>query len=181
MKNILLIGGGGYVGMLAQHLQRGFGVRILDNFIYGHNHCVLPLFGFQILISFMAIFVTRLVTNSLSEITDVIFLGGLVGDPITKKFPDASAQVNDVGVKACIDQFEGHNLSHVIFVSTCSNYGLMKWNELAVETTPLKPLSLYAEAKVSAEKYVLSMNSAKDYHPTVLRFATAFGFLQECA
>jgi nucleoside-diphosphate-sugar epimerase len=46
---------------------------------------------------------------------------------------------------------------------------------LANEEFELKPLSLYAKAKVAAEKKLLSMRGETDFTPTVLRFATAFG------
>ena len=41
-----------------------------------------------------------------------------------------------------------------IFISTCSNYGLINNDELANEEFELNPLSLYAKSKVNAEKYI---------------------------
>jgi len=46
---------------------------------------------------------------------------------------------------------------------------------LATEESELTPLSLYAKSKVAAEKHILSLKGKVDYHPTILRFATAFG------
>jgi nucleoside-diphosphate-sugar epimerase len=60
-------------------------------------------------------------------------------------------------------------------VSTCSNYGEIPGDTLADEDYPLKPLSLYAHAKVAREKQVLGGANRVDYCGTVLRFATAFG------
>ena len=42
----------------------------------------------------------------------------------------------------------------MIFISTCSNYGMIKENEMADENFVLTPLSLYAKAKVEIEKYL---------------------------
>jgi len=61
------------------------------------------------------------------------------------------------------------------YISTCSNYGLIKEDELADENFDLNPLSLYAKAKVAAEKHLLSKKGKVNYTGTVLRFATAFG------
>jgi nucleoside-diphosphate-sugar epimerase len=108
-------------------------------------------------------------------VTDVILLAGLVGDPITNKYPTASHAINDVGVLSCLSYLNGKELDRVVFVSTCSNYGLIKSNELADESFPLSPLSLYAKSKVAAEHSLLSKKNELDYTPTVLRFATAFG------
>lgn len=109
------------------------------------------------------------------DVDSVVILAGLVGDPITKKFPNQSDSINNLGVKKCIDFFDKSDIDNLIFISTCSNYGLIKENELADEEFELNPLSLYAKAKVSAENYLLSKKNKVSYSGTILRFATAFG------
>jgi len=113
--------------------------------------------------------------DSLEGATDVVLLAGLVGDPITKKYPDASKKINELGVRSCIDYINGKGINRLIFVSTCSNYGIIPDDELADEQYELKPVSAYASAKVTAEKYILSKRDCFDFIPTILRFATAFG------
>ena len=103
-------------------------------------------------------------------------LGGLVGDPITKKFPKESEFINENQIIKCIDFFDDKEIEKLVFISTCSNYGLIKENELADEEFKLNPLSLYAKAKVNAEKYLLSKKGKTKYSGVVLRFALlAFG------
>jgi len=63
----------------------------------------------------------------------------------------------------------------VIFISTCSNYGITDTNVYATEETQLNPLGEYAKAKVIGENLLLSKCNKVDYIGTVLRFATAFG------
>ena len=108
-------------------------------------------------------------------VTDVILLAGLVGDPITKNYPKEAHQINNIGIKNCIDQLNGLGLNRFVFVSTCSNYGLIKNNQKANEKFPLNPLSLYAKSKVAIEEYILELRGKVDFKPTILRFATAFG------
>ena len=117
----------------------------------------------------------KVVRNALEGITDVVLLAGLVGDPITKKYKEESKKVNDDGVKSCIKQLNGLGIKSFVFVSTCSNYGLIESEQLADENFELKPLSLYAHSKVATEKYIMSLRGKVDYTPTILRFATAFG------
>jgi len=105
----------------------------------------------------------------------VIVLSGLVGDPITKKYPEESALINDQGVKNIIDRCAELNIDKFIFVSTCSNYGFIESDDIADEEYMLNPLSLYAKSKVNAEKYILSLKGKTGMYPTILRFATAFG------
>ena len=81
---------------------------------------------------------------------------GFIAQEMTKKFPEASNKINDIGVQACIDFFDDKKLDRLIFISTCSNYGLIKEDELADENFELNPLSLYAKAKVAAELHLMS-------------------------
>jgi len=117
----------------------------------------------------------EIVEKALEGITDVVLLAGLVGDPITKKYSEFSEKINAVGIRSCIDQLNNHNLDRLVFVSTCSNYGLIENDNLADENFELRPQSLYAKAKVAAEEHILSLKGSVDYTPTILRFATAFG------
>lgn len=178
MKKILLIGGEGYIGnVVAQNLlHAGYCVTSYDNLLYGNNLCVLhkiqnPDYNF--------IYGDMLDKHHLSKVLNmvdgVVLLAGLVGDPITKKYPHESAAINDKGVKNVIDLCAEINIENFIFVSTCSNYGLIKDDELAHEEFELNPLSLYAKSKVNAENHILSLKSRTGMKPTILRFATAFG------
>lgn len=178
MKNILLIGGAGYVGtVISSHfLKLGYKVTVLDNFVYGNQASIQAFIGDTNY---------RFIKGDLSKrsdlekasvnITDVVILGGLVGDPITKSYPEESNLINSVGIKNCIDFFDDKKIDKLIFISTCSNYGLIKDNELADELFELNPLSLYAKAKVAGELHLLSKKGKTDYTGVVLRFATAFG------
>ena len=118
---------------------------------------------------------TEILKPLIEKAETVILLAGLVGDPITKKYPKESALINDKGVKNVIDLCADLNTKKFIFISTCSNYGLIKNNELADEKFELNPLSFYAKSKVNAEKYILSLKDTTGMNPTILRFATAFG------
>lgn len=178
MKKVLLIGGGGYVGtVLSQHLiSNNHKVRVLDNFVYTNENSVISFLGhpnYEIQVGDLGN--TGDLKKASEGVDTVIILGGLVGDPITKSYPDQSAQINNIGVKACIDFFDDQPINRLIFISTCSNYGMIGENELADEEHELKPLSLYASAKVEAERHLLSKKGKTDYSATILRFATAFG------
>ena len=105
----------------------------------------------------------------------MIILAGLVGDPITKKYPELSNNINNIGIKKVLDLLVAKNISRIIFVSTCSNYGFIKGNETADEKFILNPLSMYSKAKVDVEKYILSMRNKVESCITIFRFATAFG------
>lgn len=177
-KRVLVIGGAGYIGtVVSDHLLKaGYAVSCLDNLMYQNNLCVIPLMENQ---NYNFIYGDLRnkddIDRALKGVTDVVLLAGLVGDPITKKYPEVSAAINGEGVISCIDNLNKRGLDRVIFISTCSNYGLIKSNQIADENFELTPLSLYAKSKVEAERYLLSIRNKIDFSPTILRFATAFG------
>jgi len=178
MKNILLIGGAGYVGSIitSHFLKEGYKVTVLDNFIYQNHFSIQSFIGDPNYKFIKGDFTEKYSLEHASiGITDVVMLGGLVGDPITKSYPNESELINSIGVKNCIDYFDNKELDKFIFISTCSNYGLINENELADENFELNPLSLYAKAKVSGELQLLSKKGKVNYTGVVLRFSTAFG------
>ena len=177
-RHVLIIGGAGYIGVPVAHalLAAGCRVRVLDNITYDHAGASAGLLlhpNYRLMVGDMGD--AGIVDWALDGITDVIILAGLVGDPITKAFPDPAHTINDIAVRTCIEQLDGRGLNKVVFVSTCSNYGLIPEDDVADENFELSPLSLYAKSKVAAEQYLLSLKGKVDYSPTVLRFATAFG------
>jgi nucleoside-diphosphate-sugar epimerase len=177
-RTILIIGGAGYIGpiLTGTLLDAGYRVRCLDLLLYRNGGAVASFLGharYQFVYGDLRDH--GVLERALVGVTDVILLAGLVGDPITKKYPEASHAINDAGILGCIDVLNNHGLDRVVFVSTCSNYGLIKTEELADETFPLQPLSAYAKSKVAAERHLAEKRGKIDYTPTILRFATAFG------
>ncbi len=177
-RRILIVGGAGYIGcpVTAHLLAAGAHVRHLDCLVYNHGASVMGFLShprYELMLGNMGDPATM--ARALDRITDVIVLAGLVGDPITKAFPNEAGRINDRAIRTCLDSLNGRGLNKVIFVSTCSNYGMIGEHEIASEDFPLNPLSLYAKSKVAAEHLILSRRAQVDYAPTVLRFATAFG------
>jgi nucleoside-diphosphate-sugar epimerase len=178
MKKVLIIGGEGYIGnVLSEYLlENGYSVTSYDNCVYRNNMCPLnhthnPNYVF----THADLTDADELNKALATVDHVVLLAGLVGDPITKKYPTESKMINDTGIKGVIDACKNHPIEKLVFISTCSNYGLIEGDQLADEQFELKPLSLYAKSKVSAEKYLLSLEGKVDFQPTILRFATAFG------
>ena len=177
-KSVLLIGGAGYIGpIIAEELLAdGHLVTVLDRLVYDNKFAVKSCLAnqkFRFIQGDMGN--TTHLTDALIGISDVVILAGLVGDPITKKYPEESKNINDVSVKKCMKFLADKKLEHIIFVSTCSNYGLIPEGVLADESYPTAPLSPYAKSKVENEQFLLSGLGNSRFSPTVLRFATAFG------
>ncbi len=173
MKKILVLGGGGYVGVeLISHLiKKNFYVYCVDKFIYKKNSFIQNSKKVKILN--LDITDNSFCKNMPSDISSIIILAGLVGDPITKKYPELSQQINHTAIRKIINFYKNLKVK-LIFVSTCSNYGFLE-NKIANEKTTLNPKSLYAKQKVKIEKYIISLKKKSEFTPVILRFSTAFG------
>ena len=177
MKKLLLIGGEGYLGKVITNyfLSNGYQVNSLDNLIYGIDNYYQDTKHENYKFIKKDIRLKDTIINEFDDIDAVVILAGLVGDPITKKYPKESHEINDIGIKNIIDIALQQKELRLVFVSTCSNYGLIPNNIKADEGYKLEPLSLYAKSKVNAEKYILQSKNKSSATSTILRFATAFG------
>jgi len=177
-KKILIIGGAGYIGcvLTSYFLDKKYSVTSLDNLIYRNKHVLEEFKKNQNFNFVFGDLRNKILINELMEKCDAcIVLAGLVGDPITKKYPELAESINNEGVSDVVSISSKKNTEKFLFVSTCSNYGLSDTNMLLDENAELKPLSLYSKHKVAIEKKILSFKGKSNFSPTILRFSTAFG------
>ena len=139
-RTVLVVGGAGYVGTVLTDalLEHGYRVRVLDNFLYDHfivgqtmvsrPRCSVVVGDFRD---------QSVLGEALADVTDVVLLGSLVGDPISRKYPDLTWAVNVEGSKALLDSLNGRQLNRFVFTSTCSNYGMRTTDEPATEDSEL--------------------------------------------
>jgi len=177
-KNTLLVGGEGYIGVVVRDffLKKKINVTSIDKLIYSQKYNKISKnhknYKF-INTNFTSKVVSKLINSG--KIDNLVILAGLVGDPITKKYPKISKKINYSSMKKLIDIALKNNVKKLIFVSTCSNYGVVRNGKIAKENTNLDPRSIYAKNKVMIERYLNNKkNNATEI--TILRFATAFGF-----
>ena len=94
---MLVVGGAGYVGCVLTDvlLTLGYRVRIMDNFLYDHFHVAEWLIT-RPRTSLMVgdLRDVHALDQTLDGITDVVLLASLVGDPISRKYPDLARAVN---------------------------------------------------------------------------------------
>ncbi|MBI5464014.1 MAG: NAD-dependent epimerase/dehydratase family protein, partial [Ignavibacteriales bacterium] len=162
--------------LVRELLAQGYAVRVLDNLIYGHGASIAALSDHPSFSFVLGDLVRGLKRNGvLREITDVVLLAGLVGDPICRTYRKTAQEVNEQGSISLFEELYGRGINRFIFASTCSNYGLKPDDSMATEASELNPQSLYAECKVAVEQHILGRAGAIDFCPTILRIATAYG------
>ncbi len=173
---LLVTGGAGYIGsvLVPELLQHGHRVRVLDNFTFGGESLLGAYDHRAFEVAPGEVRDRDLLRAVLSGVDGVIHLAAVVGDPACAQDPEAARRINLQATCDLIDLGRELGVNRFVFASTCSNYGVSDTTRLADETTPLNPVSLYAETKVAAEEYVMAAAGDR-FCATVVRLATVFG------
>jgi nucleoside-diphosphate-sugar epimerase len=174
-RNVLVIGGAGYIGsvLTRQLINAGYRVRVLDELMFG-DASIDSLRGapeFELLrADFRCV---EAVVEATQGMDAVIHLGAIVGDPACKLDSKMSLETNLAATEMIKNVCKGAGIRRLLFASTCSVYGASAY--LLDEKSAPAPLSLYACTKLDSERILLE-HPAADYAPTILRLGTAFGW-----
>ncbi len=173
-KRILVTGGAGYLGTVIcrKLLERGYEVRAFDRLLFGEEPVkhLQDMEGFELVKGD----ITRLEEHPdlFDGIDGVIHLAGLANDPSCDLRPEMTERVNYRASMDLAHRAKEKGIKPYIFASSCSVYGAGV-GELK-ETSPLRPVSLYAEVKVRTERDLNAM-ADDSFFPVHMRQATLFG------
>ena len=174
IKNVLVIGGAGYIGSVLsrQLLKGGYRVRVLDSLFFGDAPIrdLLSDPNFEFLRADFRH--AESLVKSMRGIDAVIHLAALVGDPACTINGDLTNEINYAATRLLIEVCKGASVNRLVFASTCSVYGASDF--LMDERSSPNPVSLYAQTKLASERVILQARTSA-FHPTVLRLATVFG------
>lgn len=174
VRNVLVIGGAGYIGsaLLPKLLRAGYRVRVLDMFLYGkdpisnvahHKNLELVKGDFRHV---------EKVVEAMRGMDAVVHLGAIVGDPACNLDERVTVAVNLSATQMIAQVAKASGIRRFIFASTCSVYGAC--DEILDEKSEVAPISLYGHTKLAAENG-LKMMADDNFAPTLLRFATIYG------
>jgi nucleoside-diphosphate-sugar epimerase len=104
----------------------------------------------------------------------MVDLAGISNDPACELDTELTRTVNLEGAKRTHRLAHAAGVSRIVFASSCSVYGHGEGTQLT-ETSPLHPVSLYAQCKAEGERALLELGKATGLTVTSLRFATVFG------
>jgi nucleoside-diphosphate-sugar epimerase len=170
MKNILIVGGAGYIGTrLSNELSSKYNVTVVDNFWFG---------------DFINDTVTKLNKNLWSLTVDdlkgfdvVMFLGGLANDPMTMFRPDLSFTENTAAPTYLAYLTKLAGIKKFICASSCSVYGHTK-NKILDETSEVKPSYVYGISKLQMESGIMILKD-DSFSPIIFRKGTVGGWSQK--
>lgn len=173
MKNILVLGGAGYIGShtVKKLLIKGYNPIVVDNLVYGHKEAVLARDFYQIDIG------DKLALNSVfnkHKIDAVMHFAAFayVGESV--KEPQKYYQNNLINTINVLDCMKENDVKNIVFSSTCATYGLPQYLPLD-EKHPQNPISPYGWTKFMSEKIMEDYERAYGLKSICLRYFNAAG------
>jgi len=164
MNKILVVGGAGYIGGAISN-RSDIEITVYDSLVYENEYRKNVNFIYGDIRS------DERLKGVMSNFDTVIWLAAIVGDKACQLNPDITTELNLNRVKWLCENFNGK----IVFASTCSVYGAYQGEDLLTEESLTNPLSLYAQTKLEAEKFVLD-HSDKN---VILRLGTIYGVSDE--
>jgi nucleoside-diphosphate-sugar epimerase len=167
---VLVTGGTGYIGRaLLPELKRNHDVTVMDRGFLDYTDLGDDYQGVKVIREDI-----RTCDADLFKGYDgIIDLAALSNDPSGDLNKIATWDINYVGRVRVARLAKKHGAKRYIVASSCSVYGFREG--FSDESTPVNPLTTYAEGNVAVERDNLFLND-KDFRSTALRFATVFGY-----
>ncbi len=171
-NKILVTGGAGYIGSTLVNilLSKNKKVVVLDNFTFKNKNVFKKNKNLQVITGD----ITKVndVKKAMKDVSMVVHLAGIVGDPACGINPKLTQKINVGGTRILVKESIKQNVQRFVFASSCSVYGFTE--KIATERSKPNPVSLYSETKLISEKDILNEKDLS-FHPTILRFSTIFG------
>jgi UDP-glucose 4-epimerase len=172
---VLVTGGAGYIGSITaqQLVQAGHEVVVFDSLVKGHRAAVPA--GAAFVWGDLADRVAIARTLSERGIEAVLHFAAFIeaGESMqapAKYFRNNAAHALNL-LEACLDA----GVKRFVFSSTAAVYGYAGGDAPIVETTPLRPVSVYGEAKLMVETMLSWFNRLHGLRYAALRYFNAAG------
>ncbi len=172
MKNILVIGGAGYVGthLVSELIKNKYIVTVFDLFIYGNflekNNNLNIIKG--------DIRDLKLLRRVIKNFDCVIHLACISNDPSFDLNPELGKSINFDPFEELIKICKDGGVRRFIYASSSSVYGVKSEKNVDEKSSP-EPLTDYSKYKVLCEDILFKYND-KDFTCCIVRPATVCGY-----
>ena len=173
-KNVLVVGGAGYIGShcVRQLIEAGHHPVVLDSLVYGHRSAIsneIPLYEGDLGdVEYVSKVLLENKIDTVMHFAAFAYVGESVHDPL-KYYENNVAKTIGL-LKAMIDA----NVRKFIFSSTCATFGAP--DELPIdESTPQAPINPYGQTKLDVENILKALANSGQMSSAVFRYFNAAG------
>lgn len=171
-QNVLVCGGGGFVGavLTPRLLERGYRVKVLDTFWFGDflsEHSRMTKIRGDMRN-------TDLVLSALEGVDAVIQLACLSNDPTSDLDAELTKAINYTACNSVIHLARKQGVRRFIYASSASVYGVREETDIT-EDMKLEPITLYSQYKAAVEETLFSVG-APDFTAVAVRNSTVSGY-----
>ena len=175
MAHYLVTGGAGFIGshLVEELVRRGEQVRVLDNFSTGKRENLEPFIDRIELIE-GDIRSYHIVREAVQGVDYVLHQGALPSVPRSINDPITTNEVNVTGTLNMLDAAKDAGVKRVVYASSSSVYGSDPELPVREDMNP-NPVSPYAVAKLTGEKYCHAFSNVYGLETVALRYFNVFG------
>lgn len=176
---VLVTGGCGYIGSALIPLllddNRVEDVVVLDSLVSGTPANLSGSIGETLCFRRGDVRKYGDVESAMRDVDTVIHLAAITGASSTHDRREETFAVNLDGTDNVLTAAGKFGVDHVVFASSCNNYGRAASTNIDEETAQ-DPLNPYAESKVEAERVLESAMDEYGFDGTALRMSTNYGW-----
>ncbi len=169
---VLVTGHDGYIGTVLVPLFEAAGHEVVGLDSYLFHECIFGQNGR--LGTALDLDIRDVQFNNLIGFDAVVHLAGISNDPLGDLNPECTFAINHKASVRLARHAKKAGVKRFLFSSSCSTYGAGGMDEILTEEAPFRPVTPYGESKIRVEED-LDKLADKDFSPTYLRNATAYG------
>lgn len=178
MKNILVVGGAGYIGSHAVKMLKdgGYNVVVYDNLSKGHKKAVL---GIKFIKGDLGDKKKLIKVFAENNIDAIMHFAAFIEVGESVKEPAKYYNNNIVKVISLLDAMVESGVKYFVFSSTAATFGEPMEPKIS-ETHPQNPINPYGQTKLMVEKVLRDYDVAYGLKSSVLRYFNAAGADDSC-